>query len=129
MSKRVVIVEDDNIYSDFLKKNLRTKYKIHAYSSAEDALVALKSITPDVLVIDYKLPGMNGIDLFENVKDALPNDTKTIVLSSIDDGNLVLEFIKKGIRDYVIKDENVIDSLVSIIEESDDIFYDSGITN
>lgn len=129
MSKRVFIVEDDNIYSEFLRKNLRTKYKIYAYGSAEDALIALKSISPDVLVIDYKLPGMNGIDLFERIKDTLPEDTKTIVLSSIDDGNLVLDFIKKGIRDYVIKDENVIDSLVSIIEESDDIFYDSGINS
>jgi len=129
MSKRVVIVDDDDIYTDFLKKNLRTKYKIHAYGSAEEALVALKSITPDVLVIDYRLPGMNGIELFEKVKETLPEKTKTIVLSSIDDGNLVLDFIKKGIRDYVIKDENVIDSLVSIIEESDDIFYDSGIAN
>jgi two-component system nitrogen regulation response regulator GlnG len=126
MQKRVFIVEDDEIYSEFLKKNLRKKYKIHAYLNAEDAMLALKSIKPDVLIIDYKLPGMNGIQMFEKVKDGLPAATKSIVLSAIDDGNLVLDFIKKGIRDYVIKDENVIDSLVSIIEEGDDIFFDSG---
>jgi len=126
MSKRVFIIEDDVIYSEFLKKNLRAKYKIHAFANAEDALLALKSIKPEVLIIDYKLPGMNGIEMFEQVKNDLPKDTKSIVMSSIDDGNLVLDFIKKGIRDYVIKDENVIDSLVSIIEESDDIFFDSG---
>jgi DNA-binding NarL/FixJ family response regulator len=126
MSKRVFIVEDDEIYSEFLKKNLRGKYKIHAYLNAEDAFVALKSIKPDVLIIDYKLPGMNGIELFEAVKADLPADTKSIILSAIDDGNLVLDFIKKGIRDYVIKDENVIESLISIIEESDDFFFDSG---
>lgn len=128
MSKRVFIVEDDEIYSEFLKKNLRGKYKIHAYYNAEDALVALKSIKPDILIIDYKLPGMNGIELFEAVKADLPADTKSIVLSAIDDGNLVLDFIKKGIRDYVIKDENVIESLISIIEESDDFFFDSGMS-
>ena len=126
MQKRVFIVEDDEIYSEFLKKNLRTKYKLHSYLNAEDAILALKSIKPDVLIIDYKLPGMNGIEMFEKVKDSLPRATKSIVLSAIDDGNLVLDFIKKGIRDYVIKDENVIDSLVSIIEEGDDIFFDSG---
>ena len=126
MQKRVFIVEDDEIYSEFLKKNLRTKYKIHAYLNAEDAMLALKSIKPDVLIIDYKLPGMNGIEMFEKVKDSLPAATKSIVLSAIDDGNLVLDFIKKGIRDYVIKDENVIDSLTAIIEEGDDIFFDSG---
>ena len=129
MSKKVFIIEDDSIYSEFLKKNLRTKYKIYAYGSAEDAIVALKSISPDVLIIDYKLPGMNGIELYENVKDGLGKDTKVIVMSAIDDGNLVLEFIKKGIRDYVIKDENVVESLVSIIEEDDTIYYESGLDN
>jgi len=128
MSKRVFIVEDDEIYSEFLKKNLRGKYKIHAYYNAEDAFVALKSIKPDILIIDYKLPGMNGIELFEAVKADLPADTKSIILSAIDDGNLVLDFIKKGIRDYVIKDENVIESLISIIEESDDFFFDSSMS-
>ena len=129
MSKKVFIIEDDSIYSEFLKKNLRTKYKIYAYGSAEDAIVALKSISPDVLIIDYKLPGMNGIELYENVKDGLGKDTKVIVMSAIDDGNLVLDFIKKGIRDYVIKDENVVESLVSIIEEDDTIYYESGLDN
>ena len=100
MSKRVFIVEDDEIYSEFLKKNLRGKYKIHSFLNAEDALLALKSIKPEVLILDYGLPGMNGIELFEKVKDDLPESTKSIVLSSIDDGNLVLDFIKKGIRDF-----------------------------
>jgi len=127
MSKKVFIIEDDNIYSEFLKKNLRTKYKIYAYYSAEDAIVALKSISPDVLIIDYKLPGMNGIELFETVKDSIGEDTKVIVISAIDDGNLVLDFIKKGIRDYVIKDENVVESLVAIIEEDNTIYFDSGL--
>ena len=71
MVKKIFIVEDDSIYSEFLKKSLRTKYKIYAYYTAEDAILALKSIEPDVLIIDYKLPGMNGIELFENVKDNL----------------------------------------------------------
>ena len=126
MSKKVFIIEDDAIYSEFLKKNLRVKYKIYAYYSAEDAILALKSIVPDVLIIDYKLPGMNGMELYEKVKDNLPNEVKIIITSGIDDGNLVLDFIKKGIRDYVIKDENVIESLKSIIED-DDIYYNSGL--
>ena len=77
MQKRVFIVEDDEIYSEFLKKNLRKKYKIHAYLNAEDAVLALKSIKPEVLIIDYKLPGMNGIQMFEKVKDSLPATTKS----------------------------------------------------
>ncbi len=129
MSKKVFIIEDDTIYSEFLKKNLRTKYKIYSYYTAEDAILALKSIAPDVLIIDYKLPGMNGIELYESVKDNLSDEVKVIITSGIDDGNLVLEFIKKGIRDYVIKDENVINSLMSIIEDEEDMYHESELDN
>ena len=86
--------------------------------------MTLKSISPDVLIIDYNLPGMTGIDLYEQVKDQLSSDVKVIMMSGIDDGNLVLEFIKKGVRDYVVKDEKVINTLTSIIEGEDDIYFD-----
>jgi len=86
--------------------------------------VTLKSISPDVLILDYKLPGMTGIELYEQVKDQLSSEVKVIMMSAIDDGNLVLDFIKKGVRDYVVKDEKVINTLTSIIEGEDDIYFD-----
>lgn len=125
MSKKVFIVEDDAEYAEFIKVNLRRKYKIYSFGNAEDCLVSLKSITPDVLILDYYLPGMNGIDLYEQTKDTLPEEVKVIILSSMDDGNLVLDFIKKGIRDYVVKGENVIETLVAIIEGEEDVYLDS----
>lgn len=125
MSKKIFIVEDDSEYAEFIKAKLRRNYKIYAFSNAEDCLVSLKSITPDVLVLDYYLPGMNGIDLYEKVKDDLPDYVKVVILSSVDDGKMVLDFIKKGIRDYIVKDENVIESLVAIIEGEEDKYLDS----
>jgi len=44
-------------------------------------------------------------------------------LSSLDDGNMVLNFIQRGVRDYVIKDENVIDSLVAVLSGNEDDYY------
>lgn len=125
MSKKIFIVEDDADYAEFIKANLRRKYKIYSYSNAEDCLTSVKSIHPDVMILDYFLPGMNGIELYEKVKDTLPEEVKVIILSSMDDGNLVLDFIKKGIRDYVVKGDNVIETLVAIIEGEEDIYLDS----
>jgi len=125
MSKKIFIVEDDPEYAEFIKANLRRKYKIYSFSNAEDCRVSLKSIIPDVLVLDYYLPGMSGIELYEKVKEDLPDSTKVVILSSMDDGKLVLDFIKKGIRDYIVKDDNVIDSLIAIIEGEEDKYLDS----
>lgn len=124
MPLKVFLVEDDEQYAEFIKKSLRKKYQIYSFTTAEDCLVTLKSIKPDVLILDYNLPGMTGIELYEQSKSQLTDDTKVIMMSAIDDGNLVLEFIAKGVRDYVVKDEKVIQTLNSVIEGEDDIFFD-----
>ncbi|MDZ7647015.1 MAG: hypothetical protein U5K54_07450 [Cytophagales bacterium] len=41
----------------------------------------------------------------------------------MDDGNLVLNFIQRGVRDYVIKDENVIESLEAVLNDNQDDYY------
>ena len=45
------------------------------------------------------------------------------MLSALDDGNMVLSFIQKGVRDYVIKDESVIESLGAVLEGKEDDYY------
>ena len=118
----IFLIEDDEIYAAFIGKALgvNPEYKINHFITAEDALVAVNGKLPDVLIIDYKLPGMTGIDLFEKLKPRITNDQKVIMLSALDDGNMVLSFIQKGVRDYVIKDENVIESLRAILDGKED---------
>jgi two-component system, LuxR family, response regulator FixJ len=120
----VYLVEDDTIYAEFIRKSLsKPDYQITVFNSAEDCISKLGSTLPDAFIIDYKLPGMSGIDLFEKVKPRLKESTKVIMLSALDDGNMVLSFIQRGVRDYVIKDENVIESLQSVLTGSEDDYY------
>jgi DNA-binding response OmpR family regulator len=118
----IFLIEDDEIYAEFIKKALgeNSGYKINYFTTAEAALGAVNGKLPDVLIIDYRLPGMSGIDLYEKIKSRITDDQKVIMLSALDDGNMVLSFIQKGVRDYVIKDENVIESLKAILEGKDD---------
>ncbi len=124
--KRIFIVEDDEVYATFLKKSLEKegKFALEVFNNAEDCLLELESkINPQILIIDYFLPGMNGIDLYEKIKKTYKK-IQLIMLSSNTDVNLVVTLVKQGIRNYVIKDENVIDSLMAIIEENDDLLID-----
>ena len=121
---KVFLVEDDTVYADFIRKSFDGKYSITSFETAELCLEALNNQVPEVLLLDYKLPGMSGIEFFEKINSMIDEDTKIIMLSSIDDGNLVLDFIKKGIRDYVVKDDNVIASLEAVIEGNDDYYFD-----
>jgi DNA-binding response OmpR family regulator len=121
----ICLVEDDEIYAEFLKRALgqQAGYQVTAYPSAEEALAAISQKMPDVLVVDYKLPGMSGIELYEKIKGRITEQQKVIMLSALDDGPMVLSFIQKGVRDYVIKDENVVESLRAILEGKEDDYY------
>jgi DNA-binding NarL/FixJ family response regulator len=120
----VFLIEDDEIYAEFIKNSLsqNAAYKVSVFTSSEDAVKAMATV-PDVMIVDYKLPGMTGIDFYESIKSKLNDDNKVIMLSAIDDGSMVLSFIQRGVRDYVIKDESVIDSLVAILEGKEEDYY------
>jgi len=122
----IFLIEDDEIYAEFVKKalgNSNPDYKISTFTSAEDALKAINGKLPDVMIVDYNLPGMSGIDLYENLKSRITDANKVIMLSALDDGNMVLSFIQRGVRDYVIKDESVIESLGAVLEGKEDDYY------
>lgn len=120
----IYLVEDDTIYAEFIRKSLsKPEFNITVFHSAEDCLNKLGANMPDVFIIDYKLPGISGIDMYEKLKSRLKDSNKVIMLSALDDGNLVLNFIQRGVRDYVIKDENVIDSLQAVLSGSEDDYY------
>lgn len=125
LTMMIYVVEDDPIYSEFIRRSLlkNPDYKVSTFLSAEDALIAIEKEFPEALIIDYKLPSMSGIELYDKIKDKVNDDHKIIMMSAIDDGNLVLSFIKQGVRDYVIKDESVIDSLEAILQGKEDDYY------
>lgn len=95
----IFLIEDDAIYAEFIKKSLadNSEYHVNSFVSAEDALRAVNGKLPDVLIIDYKLPGMSGIELYEKIKSRITDHQKVIMLSALDDGNMVLSFIQKGV--------------------------------
>ena len=121
----IYLVEDDIVYAEFVMKSLelRGSYNIIMFQDAEECEEGIfKKGMPDAFIIDYKLPGMQGIDLFDKIRSQLKENQKCILMSSIDDGNLVLSFIQRGVRDYVIKDINVVESLHAILEGEEDNF-------
>jgi len=122
---KIYLIEDDPIYAEFIGKALKNDpaNELKTFYSGEECLKSLTSSLPDVMIIDYKLPGISGIDVYEKIKPRITEKNKVILLSSLDDGNMVLSFIQRGIRDYVIKDENVIDSLMSILSGKEDDYY------
>ncbi len=120
------LIEDDDIYAEFIRRSLAQNpdTQIKVFKTAEDCLNAINgSSMPDVFIVDYKLPGKSGIEFYDTIKGRLTDNQKLIMMSAIDDGAMVLNFIRKGVRDYVIKDDNVIESLKAVLEGKDEDYY------
>jgi len=124
--KRIFLVEDDSIYAEFLKKSLEKDklFLVQVFYTAEDCLTALDhEINPNFIIIDYFLPGMSGIEFYKKLRQQKVK-TVTVMLSANTDGGLVVDLVKQGIRNYVVKDENVLESLTSVLEENQDKFIE-----
>lgn len=102
---RLVIVEDDPLLLENLKLLLSGESGIivgGAFSSAEDALNALKKAAPEVMLADLGLPGMSGIDLIKKVKEEMPG-VEIMAHTVFEDRENVFSAIKAGASGYILK--------------------------
>lgn len=119
--KLIFIVDDDPFINMLVVKRFTTEgYHIEAFSYGEECITAL-SKNPDLIILDYYFVKnehkvMNGMEVFDKIKEIKP-ETPVIMLSAQDKGEIVLELARKGIDDYIIKDNNLIDNLNVAIDE------------
>jgi two-component system, OmpR family, response regulator len=121
-AQRLIFIVDDDPFINTLVIKILTSdgYHVESFESGEDCLQALNK-KPDLIILDYFFVSenkelMNGMEIFEKIKEVQP-DTPVIMLSSQGKGEIVLELARKGIDDYVIKDNNLIDNLIIAIDE------------
>lgn len=105
MKKNVLIVDDEPHIVNLVKLSLdKAKYSVSGAYSAREALRIVESDTPDVIIVDIMMPGVNGYELCQ----ALRENTRTkqvpiIILSAKGQMNDKLHAIDVGADDYITK--------------------------
>lgn len=102
---RVVLADDHQMMRDGLRAVLE-KDGIHQVvgeaGNGRDAIVAVRRLRPDVLIIDIAMPELNGIDATRRIAVELP-DTKIIALSMHADRRYVVAMLEAGAAGYLLK--------------------------
>jgi DNA-binding NtrC family response regulator len=108
---KIFIVEDDLWYSSMLEYtlSLNPDYQVKKFESAKSFLAALHE-KPDVVSLDYSLPDATGEELLQRVKELSP-DTHVIIISGQEDVKIAINLLKKGVYEYIVKDEDTKDRL------------------
>lgn len=114
---RIMIVDDHEVVRVGLRALLerRPDFRVVAEAgSADEAVQKAMDHRPDVIVMDIRLPGGNGIEATRKIVEALP-ETRVIMLTSYAEDELLLEAIEAGASGYVLKQIGS-DELITAIE-------------
>ena len=103
MKSRILVVDDEEPVRDSLTEILRLEgYEVDAEGSGEAALDAVQRANYDLILLDLKMPGMDGIDVMRAVAKTSP-DTKIILLTGHGSMESVIEALRQGAHDYILK--------------------------
>lgn len=105
---KILIVEDNLELMKFLKRHFADKFQVVTAKDGEHALKKLKTVFPDVIISDIKMPKISGIELCQKVKSA--EETKHIpfiLLTAKNDEALKLEALSSGANSYLEKPFNL----------------------
>jgi two-component system NarL family response regulator len=105
MSIRILLVDDHQMFRDALHSILASKEGIEVVGEAGDGSVAVEmvaALTPDVVIMDIGMHGLNGVEATRRIKANDPG-VKVIALSTYSDKRYVLSMLDAGASGYVIK--------------------------
>jgi DNA-binding NarL/FixJ family response regulator len=118
---RVLLCDDQAVIRDGLEMLLGLERDIQVVGAAQDGAEAVELAgkkQPDLILMDLKMPGMNGIEATRQIRAKFPS-IKVLVLTTYDDDEWVFDAIRAGASGYLLKDtprQQIIDAMRGTLE-------------
>jgi DNA-binding NtrC family response regulator len=102
MSNKIMVVDDEKIVVDMAKMALEHDGYVETFLSGESALARLKEETFDVVVTDFKMKGIDGMEVLRTVKEQYPK-TKVIMITAFANLDTAIEALRGDVFDFFPK--------------------------
>ncbi|MCK3685538.1 sigma-54 dependent transcriptional regulator [Maribellus sp. YY47] len=114
-SFKIFVVEDDEWYNRLLVHNLSLNpdYEIQSFADGKSCLEQLHQ-NPDVITLDYRLPDLKGLEVLKQVKE-INEDIQVILISEQEDIEVVVDLLKHGAYDYIVKSKDIRERLLNTV--------------
>ncbi|RCW45536.1 response regulator [Paenibacillus prosopidis] len=119
---KLLIVDDEQVEREGLQAILQKGFPAFRFEQAKNGARAVEKAMewqPDLILMDIKMPGLNGVEAIERIKDFLPT-AKFIMVTAYDTFEYARQAIKLGVRDYLLKPSKaseIIATVGKVIEE------------
>lgn len=103
---KVLVVDDQAELAESISSVLKTDAGLDVIGTANDgfdALEKIKEYSPDVVLLDIRMPNMNGVVATSHIKTSYPN-VKVLILTTFDDSDYILNALNNGACGYLLKD-------------------------
>ena len=117
---KVLIVDDDESHAELTKEKLQQEgFSAECALSAEECLEKVSSTTYDAIVSDYSMPRISGLELLDELSNR-GIDTPVIIITGFGDEKTVVQAMKRGAYDYVVKEPDLghLDLLPFVLKDS-----------
>lgn len=113
----ILVVEDDVGLSRLIKKRLeRSKFRVSITARGDEAVEYATQNQDILLLLDFRLEDMTGREVLDQLQ-ARNRDVPFIVMTGNGDERIAVEMMKLGARDYLVKDQNFLDRVPSVMEQ------------
>ncbi len=118
MSTILIVDDDDQLRKSFHKLLAEEGYTVASAASGEDGLRNIQKTMPDLVILDMRLPGMNGLDTFRAIHRLEPK-LPVIIMTAFGTTEHAIEATKLGAFDYVLKPFDISGMLGIILQALD----------
>lgn len=104
---RVVIADDHPVLRLAVRRRLEAEEDIEVLaeaSSGEEAVAIVRAVQPDLVILDYQMPNLDGLEAARAIREALPH-VDMVMLTGWEDSDLANAAIKAGVGGFVSKTE------------------------
>lgn len=120
--KKVLVVEDDQFLHNLLADHLKTLrdqgVKVIPAFNGEEALERAREQAPDIILLDVVLPGMNGFEVLQEIRnDPQLKDVPVVILSNLSMDKDIERGKELGVAEYIVKANFTLDQLVEKISD------------
>jgi DNA-binding NtrC family response regulator len=120
MKGKILVVDDESTARKSWADILRLEsYQVATASSGEAAVAALQKETYDIMLLDLRMPGMDGLEVLKSASKIAP-DTQIIVLTAHGSLESAIEALRQGAHDYLLKPaspEQVLSSVAAPVKK------------